>query len=691
MSYNSNYEDSNVFTLGGMTTVGLTDCGLQCKVACGCNTANGWYRAVPDGNYTSRTSVKSYDFVIGDDGKLASSGTTLSSSGKSLSGSTKSLSASSGEKVTCYKELCPTDYYQVSKPDTKYFSVATHDLRYGADCYKVTGCATGAYSSSPNTTYFNVSSKKDPYSGLTCYYAESCKCNYGSIGSGPGDEKSGIKCNKVYCSDENSGWTDTKSSTAHYTSVTSSYCNTCYTNVHEPNYSWCGGSSSGYTLDTCGSGYYTYDQMNAECMGCNLKTSSVQCYNCKACPTKVTVGSCEVGTTTFQDDECNSGTSYYTAKRDKTASEVGGTESCSKPHKSTTCGYYTTCKDHSYSCPSTHPSRSCSSGYYKAASQEVSCSQTSSCTSKTTCYSCAACPTKVTVGSCEVGTTTFTNVDCNSGSTYYTAKRNKTHAEACSGYYTEEQTGMDCTKLSSQKCGYDCYTCTESKTYYCDVTGSLSCSGVSTTECTISLSIDPRDSGVTVSEEPSASVSYSCDCIGTSGSTSGNLGFNGGVGYFQARSFTVNGSCTSCSASITSASPNPISAMGETDSCVVSIGNISGWTNNGSSEPEDDVSWYTEVLDKDYLLSDGVNVWTNHISRACITGSTSNAVSINLNCTVSFRGGIDPNYPGGFSESSCSGGDYDDTVSLTLKGDGTNCEVVYETPCLVNEINCEKL
>ena len=83
LSYNSNYEDSDVFTLGGMTTAGLTDCGLQCKVACGCRTDLGWYLAPSGGNDDKKTSVKSYDFVIGDDGKLASSGTTLSSSGKS--------------------------------------------------------------------------------------------------------------------------------------------------------------------------------------------------------------------------------------------------------------------------------------------------------------------------------------------------------------------------------------------------------------------------------------------------------------------------------------------------------------------------------------------------------------------------------------------------------------------------------
>ena len=158
MSYNSNYEDSNVFTLGGMTTVGLTDCGLQCKVACGCNTANGWYRAVPDGNYTSRTSVKSYDFVIGDDGKLASSGTTLSSAGRTLSGSTKSLSAG-GSTITCTKQTC-SDGYITTKPGV-YFSYDTETLRHGEECYNVTGCASG-YAS-------NGTGSGTTLDGYTCY------------------------------------------------------------------------------------------------------------------------------------------------------------------------------------------------------------------------------------------------------------------------------------------------------------------------------------------------------------------------------------------------------------------------------------------------------------------------------------------------------------------------------------------
>ena len=86
-------------------------------------------------------------------------------------------------------------------------------------------------------------------------------------------------------------------------------------------------------------------------------------------------------------------------------------------------------------------------------------------------------------------------------------------------------------------------------------------------------------------------------------------------------------------------------------------------------------------------------MWTSHISRACIAGPTSKSASINLKCKVSFSGGIDPNYPGGFSESSCSGGDFhDETVQVSISaGEQRACEVVYETPCLDNEIECEEI
>ena len=241
LSYNSNYEDSDVFTLGGMTTVGLTDCGLQCKVACGCNTANGWYRAVPDGNYTSRTSVKSYDFVIGDDGKLASSGTTLSSSGKSLSGSTKSLSAS-GSTITCTKQTC-SDGYTATKPSDTYFKYDTETLRHGAKCYKVTGCKL--------------------------YYANK------SIASGTdgATAHNGIECYDVLCSDENSNWDASKTGYDHYDNVSSqsSYGNTCYANRRYHSYKCVNGSTN--TSDFT---YAVFDNYQ-KCKECSARNTT-PCY-----------------------------------------------------------------------------------------------------------------------------------------------------------------------------------------------------------------------------------------------------------------------------------------------------------------------------------------------------------------------------------------------------------------------------
>ena len=247
LSYNSNYEDSNVFTLGGMTTVGLTDCGLQCKVACGCNTANGWYRAVPDGNYTSRTSVKSYDFVIGDDGKLASSGTTLSSAGRTLSGSTKSLSAS-GSTITCTKQTC-SDGYTATKPSDTYFEYVTETLRHGAKCYKVTGC------------------KK--FDGVHSYYANK------SIASGTdgATAHNGIECYDVLCSDENSNWYASKTGYDHYDNVSSqsSYGNTCYANLRYHSYKCVNGSTN--TSDFT---YAVFDA-NQKCKECSARNTT-PCY-----------------------------------------------------------------------------------------------------------------------------------------------------------------------------------------------------------------------------------------------------------------------------------------------------------------------------------------------------------------------------------------------------------------------------
>jgi hypothetical protein len=102
-------------------------------------------------------------------------------------------------------------------------------------------------------------------------------------------------------------------------------------------------------------------------------------------------------------------------------------------------------------------------------------------------------------------------------------------------------------------------------------------------------------------------------------------------------------------------------------------------------------TWYTTV--EEQLVNNNYNQWTNHIGKACIEGSTAQSGTINLKCEHTFSGGIDPNYPGGVSESSCSGGTYNDgTVMLTLSaGQGKNCVVVYETPCRTNTLNCTEM
>ena len=513
-----------------MTTVGLTDCGLQCKVACGCNTANGWYRAVPSGNYTSRTSVKSYDFVIGDDGKLASSGTTLSSTGRTLSGSTKSLSAG-GSTITCTKQTC-SDGYTATEP-LSYFDYVTETLRHGQICYKVTGCKL--------------------------YYANK------NIASGTTGATShnGIECYDVLCSDENANWLASKTGYDHYTNVSSqsSYGNTCYTGRYH-NITWCPSGQS--VRSGCPDGQYTSASQQVECTECDVTGDDI-CRECSTCPTKVDVGSCEVGTTTniaASQDECGI---YYTAKRDKTHAEDCGSDYTSVPSGyhcdsyTSPCGFtcYNNCEKHNYTCSAT-------GGTYKYDSASAATPHASSSSSATKTCSCRA----TTTGTCwKQGSHNWT---CG-GSQYSTNSSSFTNAEFSHYQYcTNDTTETNTTK---------CYK--EGKIYYCDVRGSLGCDDLGsavTATCHVNLSIQPRDSGVTIQEEPSASVAYSCDCH--SGTDSGSIGMNGGVGYFSSGSFNASdkggGLCTSCSISITSVNPDPISAYdtttGKSVSCEIVIG-----------------------------------------------------------------------------------------------------------------------
>ena len=526
LSYNSNYGESGEFVQYGPSKVGLTDCGLQCKVACGCNNSDYWYLTKPhsthkakglDGKettvnskYTSVTSEYEYDYIIGDDGNLASTGTTLSSAGKTLSGSSKTLSASSGEKVTCYKQVC-SEGFTATKPSDTYFVYDTETLDDGSKCYKVTGCK--------------------------CGYADK------TIASGTDGDLShnNIPCYKVLCSDENSNWYSSTGGYSHYDNVSSqsSYCNTCYANRHNPDW-YCTDTTYSYETSASAEPHPSSAQKEQKCSTCGATRTGTcyakgsHSYYCSA-----TSGS------SYPYDSSSSASPHY-------ATSTTATKTCSKCSSSpaTTTGTCYADKSHNYPTPEGYSS-SCSSGYYTTATKDVNCNVTTpKCTSKKTFYKCAACPTKVTVGSCEVGTTTFKDDECNSNVEYYTAKRDKYHSEACSGYYTSgDQPGMDCTKLSTQKCGYNCYTCTESN-YVVSVAGSfgggcpsgISIDGLSGVSCTAGgkAFTDTAATGDNNYENGNTKSGSTVNCSFNEQTTYGNytLTFEGLTGYPSGWSYT---------------------------------------------------------------------------------------------------------------------------------------------------------
>ena len=638
LSYNSNYGESGEFVQYGPSKVGLTDCGLQCKVACGCNNSDYWYLTKPHSTHKTKagttvtsvyepvTSKYEYDYIIGDDGNLASTGTTLSSAGRTLSGSSKSLSASSGEKVTCYKQTC-SDGFTATKPSDTYFNYDTETLDDGSKCYKVTGC----------------------------------KCAYASHGNGTGaTAHNGIKCYDVLCEQENTAWYDSSSDKylAHNDNVSSqsSYCNTCYTNGRGHNYSWCD-TTNGYSLNECGTGYYTSASEDVECTECSSTSSSDTCYKCAACPTKVDVGSCEVGTTTFQDDECNSGTSYYTAKRDKNHAEACGSDYTSPPsgyhcdsYKSCDFTCYNNCEKHNYSWCDTSNGYSlteCNSCQVETDSEDVECTGCSSTSTSDTCYKCRAI----------------------------------THAEACGTNYTAEPDDKNCTEYES--CGFTCYkeckdkyyTVSVSKTFgsSCDTCGvDVGCntgSGVAGAYSGITCSLSDRDtSSGTISNSHTisnveAGTTIRCDssaCYYGTGFKCCIKNTSGGTYSEGQISTTVNSDVSINFHYECEETPNP---------------------NPGEEDP----TWYTDNSNCNL-----VGASTEDCKALfCITGNHSKTWYVSA-------GGCDTSLGGhryDDATQTCSGTNHGHTIELTHPANSTeaSCVVVYEALCSEVNITCSDI
>jgi hypothetical protein len=197
-------------------------------------------------------------------------------------------------------------------------------------------------------------------------------------------------------------------------------------------------------------GYYTTEQTGMNCTSSyqNLGGTSTKCYNC----------TCATGGSTT----CTGESSVY----------------CSTGYKKTSC---TNCSGTTlYTCEA----KTCEDyGYYTTEQTGMNCLYTlqSLGAESKTCYNCT-CPsggsTTCTGESYVYCSTGYTKTSCKNcaGTTLYTCK-----AKTCEdyGYYTTEQTGMNCT-FSYQNLGgtsTKCYNCT------CLLGGSATCTGELSVSC----------------------------------------------------------------------------------------------------------------------------------------------------------------------------------------------------------------
>ncbi len=169
---NIDYKLSDVFKFYGSDDVVGNACThlqdgspLHCAVACACNNEKGWYSEMKPGtdpNSYATASTDLFGHFLGDSGDNGagltsaigpqivdgrSTSMTLASAPmtpittKTTASLNRGLSATTSTSATCYKQLCPAGYY-TSKPNTSYFEIDTKKV-VDLNCYKVIGCKDG--------------------------------------------------------------------------------------------------------------------------------------------------------------------------------------------------------------------------------------------------------------------------------------------------------------------------------------------------------------------------------------------------------------------------------------------------------------------------------------------------------------------------------------------------------------------
>jgi hypothetical protein len=308
------------------TTVMSKGSGKTCYRATACNTANdaiNWpsTATIPASNDIVETTSSTLSFITCVKQTCKGIASTFMPADTSIFNyASQSIMSNMGTK-TCYKA---TSCVNSSGPDASYFSTASQaSFDNKKTCTVATSCAIGAYSSTPSTAYFSVSSAKfidstcyratgcasDAYtsddrntslfnyaskkaSGYTCYRATSCK-NASNTGSFV-VKQNGVECrygSSTLCSGDypystkptpGTGFTVVQNGSCYKVTCASGYMATIGSS---PN-------STCYTYDTlkccktttttcCGTGFINTSDFRAGCLSISGSSSGCKPYCCK--------------------------------------------------------------------------------------------------------------------------------------------------------------------------------------------------------------------------------------------------------------------------------------------------------------------------------------------------------------------------------------------------------------------------
>ena len=321
---------------------------------------------------------------------------------------------SSASGSTCYRAQggCRTNAgAYTSAPNSSFFNVLTStNAQQDSTCYRGGSCATtrGSYSSHPNTSFFNTS--HSIASGSTCYRGESCRVNAGAYVSSPNSQffdvitsyATGITCYRNQnCALGRGAYSSYPNTSFFNTSHSIGSGSTCYrgescrTNagayVSSPNTTFFDTVSSSATGKTCYRG--------VSC-GSGRSTPNIGNINTTYFLTAVSKAS---GSTCYRATACNESNYWYSTKKDpyfsykSTSSDYNGGSGVLTCHNPTGCNYYETtgCEvsgsitHGSQKCPTDNY---CSNGYSTSRPSGTYFSTSSErCTDGTTCYYATGC------------------------------------------------------------------------------------------------------------------------------------------------------------------------------------------------------------------------------------------------------------------------------------------------------------